>query len=221
MIVIAYYDAKVNIKINILFLIHVKYALFKRGYMAKKTIKIMCEGAELVDINNLLELQGDLKVLEDKEYEKLKKSILDLGFSFPVQAWKDGNKIYILDAHQRTRALKKMRDEEGYQIPLLPVAWIKAKDKREAAKKVLAATSQYGQVTNDGLHSFMNEFDLSLDQIKDFIKLPEIDMKAFENAYFPELNEVAFKAKVGSIEIDEKDFQKFNHQCPKCGFGFN
>lgn len=189
--------------------------------MAKKTIKIMCEGAELVDINNLLELQGDLKVLEDNEYEKLKKSILDLGFSFPVQAWKDGNKIYILDAHQRTRALKKMRDEEGYQIPLLPVAWIKAKDKREAAKKVLAATSQYGQVTNDGLHLFMNEFDLSLDQIKDFIKLPEIDMKAFENAYFPELNEVAFKAKVGSIEIDEKDFQKFNHQCPKCGFGFN
>lgn len=33
--------------------------------------------------------------------------------------------------------------------------------------------------------------------------------------------EVSFEAKTGAKELNESDFQQFDHACPKCGFGFD
>lgn len=184
-------------------------------------VSIACEGAAVVDIDDLTELQGNLKVLPEEQYQKLKKSIIELGFSFPVQSWKSGGKKYILDATQRTRTLKRMRDEDGYEIPPLPVIWVSAKDRKEAVRKLLAAASQYGQVTPDGLHELITHFKLDIEELRMDMSFPEIKMDSFIEAYWPEEKTVSFKAKVGSKEMSEADFQDFDHQCPKCGFSWS
>lgn len=76
----------------------------------EKTIRIECEGATTVDIDELNDLQCDFKDISDKDYKKLKTSILENGFSFPAFLWKDQTgKLWIVDAHRRKRALKRMR----------------------------------------------------------------------------------------------------------------
>ena len=161
-----------------------------------KEIKIACTGADLIELHDLTDFQGKLKVLSDESYEKLKKSILDLGFSFPVAAWKYRNKTFILDAHQRVKTLKKMR-EEGYFVPKLPVVWIEATDRHEAAKKLLAVTSQFGEVTPDGLFGFMEEFGLKSEDLED-LKFPEIDFDIFCESYFKEKTKVEFDAEINT-----------------------
>ncbi len=151
---------------------------------------------------------------------KLRGSILSLGFSFPIHAWKNGSKNYILDATQRTRELRAMRDD-GWKVPRLPVVWVHAKDKKQAVKKLLAAASQYGEVTPEGLHEFINVFKLDFKTVMNEFKFPEINMPKFEAAFFPDTKEVSFTAKAGSTELDEADFNEFKHNCPKCGFGFD
>ena len=185
-----------------------------------KMIRIECTGADLLELDELTEFQGDLKDLSEESYGKLKASILTLGFSFPVAAWKSGQKNFILDAHQRVAVLKRLRDEEGYLVPPLPVVWIKAKNRKEAAKKLLAVTSQYGEVTNEGLKGFLTEFDLSVGDIMEGVQFPEIDLDLFGEANFGS-KEVSFTAKTGAKELDASDFDNFQHECPKCKFGWN
>jgi hypothetical protein len=189
--------------------------------MEHKTIRISCAGAGLIGLDDLINFQGNLKILSEESYQKLRLSIIELGFSFPVFVWKDNDKNYILDAHQRTHTLKRMREEENYIIPPLPVVWIEASSKEEAAKKVLASTSQYGEITPDGLFEFLNNFSLKFEMVQHQFKFPEIDFTQFNQAFYPQTSDVTFKAKIGSKEIEEEQFQNFKHNCPKCGFGFD
>lgn len=185
----------------------------------QKTIRIACEGAATVQLDALTPMQGGLKFLPEESYKKLKDSIVGLGFSFPVQAWKDKKKVYILDAHQRVLTLKRMRDEEDYKIPPLPVSWVSASSKKEAAKKLLAAASQYGEVNYEGLFGFIKEFDIDVTQMSADFKFPEIDMNRFQQTFFPVEKEVSFKVKekVG----DEEETESTVKACPKCGYEFH
>lgn len=173
-----------------------------------KTVRIACEGAAVIDINELTEFQGTLKTLNGDAYNKLRMSIIELGFSFPIHAWKNSGKTFILDAHQRVATLKRMRDEDGYIIPLLPVVWIEAANKKEAAKKLLAATSQYGEVTYSGLDEFIKTFDIDVKKLDMTFQFPEINIPRFENTFYPdsdetEAKEVAFTA---NQKVDKKTF---------------
>lgn len=189
-----------------------------------QSIRIACTGASTIPIDDLTDFQGDLKVLSDESFNRLRMSILDLGFSFPVQAWKNKGKTFILDAHQRVAVLKRMRDQEGFTIPPLPVIWVEASSRQEAAKKLLAATSQYGEVTPQGLFDYLTEFKIELPKIESEFQFPEINMDDFRKAFFttPEEFEVSFKAKKkGAQELDSSDFEQFTYTCPKCNFGFD
>lgn len=146
-------------------------------------IKIKCEGADIIQIDKLTPFQGKLKGLSDEGYQRLKQSILDLGVSFPISAWKHRNKTFILDAHQRVETLKRMR-AEGYTIPEIPVIWVEAENIKEAAKKLLAAASQYGEISTDGLFSFMESFKLDMKDLTSSFKFPEIDFESFDLTYF-------------------------------------
>ena len=147
-----------------------------------KTIKICCTGSELIELDDLKELQGNLKDLSDYNYTRLKESILEYGFSFPVFVWKKGKVNYIMDAHQRVKTLKKLRDEEEFIIPKIPVVFVQAKDKREAKEKLLQLNSNYGKITQEGLSEFFNEpgFELDFEKLKDKIDLPDFDMDLFD-----------------------------------------
>src|SRR4029450_12705491 len=108
-----------------------------------QTVSIRCKAAVNLDLPNLTPLQGDLKELSEPNFNKLKQSILKHGITFPFFVWQSDGENYILDGTQRDRVLKRMTDE-GYGVSPLPCALIQAKDRKEAAEKILLISSQYG-----------------------------------------------------------------------------
>ena len=107
------------------------------GYMSEnKMIEISAQGAGTLPLTAFENFQGDLKRLEREQYEKLRKNILELGFSFPVHVWANDGQNYIIDGHQRLTALKLMLENKGWQVPDLPVVYVNAKDRQEAKRKV-------------------------------------------------------------------------------------
>lgn len=143
------------------------------------SIKIECEGSGLIDIDDIQPLQGNLKSLSKESYIKLRKEILNEGFSAPFFIWK--NKI--LDGHQRHRVLQKMR-AEGIAIPKLPYVKIEAKNEKQAKQKLLAFASQYGEMEAHGLYEFLNEAGIDFDEAKNSYRFPEVDFKKFDEAFY-------------------------------------
>lgn len=153
------------------------------------TIKMAINQDQLVrlPITSLREFQGNLKDLSDENYAKAKKSILDLGFSFAIHAWENDGKYYILDGHQRLRTMLKMV-EEGYAVPPMPTVLVEADNFKQAKKKVLAGTSQYGQITGQGLYEFISESGLDWRDVVRDNRFPEIEPTRFVDEFYGEPN---------------------------------
>ena len=198
----------------------------------KKTIRIECEGSTTADYKSLNHFQGALKSLPEENYQKFKRLILDLGYSFPISVWIDPQKKrQIINGHQTLTTITRLVEQEGYTVGPLPICLVKAKTLKEAKKKVLAAASQMGKVDPDGLHQFLleNEFDLELLQT-DF-EFPEIDPLHFLATYRseaePELTKELDKGSSGAEQpsslhtrqiqffLTEEEFQKFGENIKK------
>ena len=174
-----------------------------------ETVQIRCKAAVNLDLANLTPLQGDLKELSESNFDKLKQSILRHGITFPFFVWQSDGTNYILDGTQRDRVLKRMADD-GYQVPALPCALIEAKDRREAAEKILLISSQYGKMTNNSLEDFLAENDLDLSELQNELELPSIDLEFFRDSDFQPSN-----------ADDQGRLDKKNPvQCPECGHEF-
>lgn len=179
----------------------------------KKTVEIKCKGADALFIDQLEPFQGNLKELSKPNYEKLKKEILELGFSEPVSVWPHNGKFLLLNGHQRVRTLQSMKTE-GFDIPKIPVSFIDAKDVKEAKKKILALTSQYGEITKQGLYEFMNDADLAMPEIEDSFRFPEINFEVFKAEFLEGSIHTGKESEQG--QLDEKKKQT----CPECGHEF-
>ena len=138
-------------------------------------IIVTCTAADRLPIDSILEFQGDLKKLSKENREKLKKSILKNGFTAPIFIWQHGGDNFILDGHQRLATLLHMR-QKGYDIPLLPVAYIEAENEQQAKEKLLVITSQYGEFDLDVLNDWVSGID---DDIADILRFSdsELDFK--------------------------------------------
>ena len=143
----------------------------------RQPIRIACEGADTLSLDRLTPLQRDLKRLSPANAARLRKEILELGFSEPISVWQSNGTTYILNGHQRVTVLKAMQ-AEGYTIPSLPVSRVDATDLEQARRKILALTSQYGEMTPDGLSDFLAETQLTLPEVEASFRFPEIDMSA-------------------------------------------
>lgn len=173
--------------------------------MGRRAIRVECEGAKTIPLQELKELQGELKSLSAENYGKLKKQILDLGFSEPVSVWQNEGVNYLLNGTQRTRTLRTMA-VEGYEIPAIPVSIVSAKSLKEAKKKILSLTSQYGVIEGQGLYEFMDESQLVMEDIEDF-RFAEVDIGKFQAEYFGE----------PEPDPEPEDSAKAEKQCPHCG----
>lgn len=147
-------------------------------------VKIACEGAALLELDELVEFQGDLKTLSKKNYEKLKKEILETGVGFPFRIWRNEGQAFIIGGHQTKRMLLRMRDEEGYQIPRLPVSFVEARDRQEAKRRVLQDIAQYGQIDRQGLYEFIYNSEIDFKMVETNFELPNLDMESFKFEYF-------------------------------------
>lgn len=146
-------------------------------------IRVTCTGAGTAEISDLVPFQGELKSLSEKSYQKLRASILKYGVSFPFFVWKHDDKLHTLDGHQRDRVLRKMRDDEDFVIPPVPVDFIGAADEKEAKEKILILSSQFGKIDNDSLYGFVMENELDFEELKTVIDLPEINLEKFEEGW--------------------------------------
>ena len=121
------------------------------------TIEIKCEAADKLPISDLLDFQGGLKKLSEENRTRLVKSICSEGFMAPVFIWSDNGDKKLIDGHQRIKTLKYMQSK-GWEIPLIPVVYIYAENEKEARRKLLKITSQYGEFDLDELNEWLDDF---------------------------------------------------------------
>jgi len=133
--------------------------------VATKTIRITCTGADTVDFHALKPIQGDLKLRSDADVDQICTSIKRYGFSFPFFVWKSGKTHNVLDGHGRLEALRRLEDQ-GVEIPPLPVSYVKAKNSAEAKQKLLRLNSQYGTISIEGLQEFTADIDVDWSEIQ-------------------------------------------------------
>lgn len=196
----------------------------------KKTIAINCSGAGKLGIDLLTPLQGNLKTLHEENYGKLRNVLIEEGVIEPVSIWEDpkSGKMFILNGHQRIHTLRRMRDEEGFVIPQIPVNMVEARDIKHAKKMVLPMTSQYGTINPEAAFEYLETIEVDADHIKKFLNFADFDMDRFVGEYFPEPKDEEEKVRVSSHdrkknsgEIDKDSVQKFEHKCPRCSFEFD
>jgi len=158
----------------------------------------------LVDIDNLVPLQGDLKKLSDENFNKLRKSLIEKGFQFTVHVWEQGKKTYIIDGHQRVHVMKNLR-KAGWDIPPITCAYVKAETYHDAKELILYAVSQYGKIDKEGFEEFtLNE---------------DFDILNFDLPNFKvEISDINFEP--GTEDDQGKLDEKAKHQCPNCGHEF-
>lgn len=167
-------------------------------------LQIKCKGATTCNVNELLDFQGDLKTLSDENYQKFKSELLELGFSEPISVWiSPDNKKYILNGHQRRRAILNIISE-GIEVPDLPINLVEADNLKQAKRKVLALTSQFGQMTMDGLTDYCEKNDLEfLDMMSDF--------------RFPEIDDIKLDVGKELVDDNQVDIDVSAEKCDQCG----
>lgn len=176
-----------------------------------KRIDVKCTGADTLPIDELVIIQGDFKTLSKLSAEKLKTSILKEGFSDPVRVWVSGGekKQYnVIDGTQRVTVLLQMRDE-GYEIPPLPVDYIEASSRKDAIKKLIALSSQYGDIDIKGFDILLDDAQIVINDIVDFSRLMkggEIEM--IEPTFLPVSEDEQGR-------LDKNDASTII--CPHCG----
>lgn len=174
----------------------------------RKTLRVTCKAHSLANLDALIPFQENLKELDEEGANKLRRSLLKHGISFPFFIWNNNGANYILDGTQRERVLLMMR-KEGWEIPMLPVDFVEAKNKKEAREKILLILSQYGKMNEDSFRDFLEESRLAFDKISAMISLPQINIPIFlSNGEVVPPEE--FKEYTETIETE--------YECPKCGY---
>lgn len=119
------------------------------------------QNIQKIKVSELLPIQGTFKELSKKNFEKLKNSISKNGFIQPFFIWENENKKYILDGHQRQKAIVDL-----YGDIFVSCIVIDAKNLQEAKKLVLFYSSQYGEFSKESFLDFGS--DLQFPDIEDF-----------------------------------------------------
>lgn len=175
-----------------------------------KTIQIACETKDTLKLEDMTVMQGGLKIRDEADYEKIKKSILRYKFSFPFFLYKDKKGTnWLIDGTGRYSTLSQMQ-KEGFIIPDLPVVYVQCKDKKEAKQKLLRLNSQFGRMTRETVLEFASDIDVDFGDIA----LPDttIDFTSGEEEIPPELDETEGKEnpyKVGMTFMCEEDIETF------------
>jgi len=178
---------------------------FHWGYMENQIIRISCDVQTTIsDLNQLHELQGELKSLSEENYAKLKQSILEHGFHTPIAVWDDGDKLWIVDGHQRKRTLLCM-EQEGFHLPNIPVIRIRAFSLQEAAQILLTMVSVYGKVQSQGLYEYQNTYQIDVKVLEQRYDLPNLDMEKYRVEYFddPKRSASTDEDEVPEVKHDE------------------
>jgi hypothetical protein len=138
-----------------------------------EAIRITCRGADSLPLDAITEFQGNLKSRTKKDIEKIIKSILKHGFTFPFFVWEHEGRYRTIDGHGRIIALNELRGR-GCNLPLFPVVYIEASNEAEAKEKLLQQNSHYGKITQEGFIEFTAGMEIEMEELS----LPDITVSA-------------------------------------------
>ena len=105
----------------------------------------------VADVSEFIELQEDFKLEDTEKLKALQMIIIERGFKYAFTAWQDEDgKLYVIDAHQRKKALMGLR-QRGWDIPPIPYQPIQAASKKEAVEEIAAFNSSFATINQDSL----------------------------------------------------------------------
>jgi len=101
-------------------------------------------GLPTMPYTQFLEFQGDLKKpITPEDLEKMRESLKKHGVFVPKFVWFDEHQqANILDGHQTKQALSSL-ETDGWTIPKIPYIVIEAKNRKDAAEKLMQINSRY------------------------------------------------------------------------------
>ena len=148
-------------------------------------------------------IAGQSKKTNKEKSRKIEKTYTQTRIQFFFDVWQNNGINWILDGTQRDKALKSLQ-RDGYEIPLLPVDYIEAKNKQEAREKLLSRSSQFGEWNIIELEEWTNNIDK---EIEEQLRFMEKEIKTQVNIDFDDI-------KYNNEDEDNGEIVN----CPKCGF---
>lgn len=165
-----------------------------------KKIRNRILGLELIDWRNCDWLQhNSLKEIQKPNFEKLKNSLTRHHFIDAFKVWKDSSgKIWILDGRTRKLGMEELKRQGTPIEDKLPAEFINCKSKKEAAELVLIFNSVYSRITQEGIESHVDFYELLFDDFKDTVSIESLDLNRMflgNDKTVEELNEIPEKPK--------------------------
>ncbi|MHA1371334.1 MAG: DNA-methyltransferase [Promethearchaeota archaeon] len=130
------------------------------------------DNLKCISYKRLMDLQDDFKSITSEALKKLKKSITTYGIFVPKFVWINKDIYWTIDGHQTKKALSEL-ENEGYEIPEIPIVEVKASNKKDAIKKLLIINSRYGKINRKT--NIFDLYDLDLGDLITTLEIPEID----------------------------------------------
>ena len=164
-------------------------------------IRIACTSGIKMDINEMSVYPGKLKKHSQLEIERLCDDIVNNGFLFPIGIGKIGDKNYVMDGECRLFALQELA-YRGYEIPEIPVYYVKTKEETIKRNILLAASTNHC-VTETSLKEFNKDNAVDLKQLA-FSSPDLIDFHTVEDlGLYVDTNGGKFTA----VKHNEKDYE--------------
>jgi ParB-like chromosome segregation protein Spo0J len=151
---------------------------------------------EYINTSDLIPYANNAKIHDEIQIEQIKQSIKSYGFNDPVAVWKNNE---IIEGHGRVLAAKDLGIE---QIPIIRLENLSDKQRREYMLV-------HNQLTmNTGFDAELLDAELQ-----------ELDFDEFDYG-FEQLN-TELNNTSQELNIENYNDDKFECECPKCGFKFN
>ena len=153
---------------------------------------------EYMPIEELKPYANNAKVHTAEQIEQIKQSIKEFGFNDPIAIWRNNE---IIEGHGRLIAASEMGLEK------VPVIRLDGLTDQQRKAYILI----HNKLTMDTGFNF----DLLMDELDNLT----IDMAK----YGFDLDEEDPDYDLGNKELDAEEFgdEKFEYECPECGFKFN
>ena len=157
---------------------------------------------EYLPVDSLTPYEKNTRKHSKTDIEGIKKSILDVGFDDPIGIW--GKNNIIVEGHGRAIAAKELHLEK---VPCIRLDHLTDAQRREYAIR-----------HNRSAEMSAWDFELLQEELA-ALDIDGIDMSDLQFSFDVEDTEFENTSK----EYGEEDFSddKFDCECPRCGFRFN
>ena len=164
-------------------------------------IRIKCTTGITMSLDDMNWFPSKLKKHSDLEIQRIRDSIIEDGFLFPIAIGKVGDKNYIIDGECTYNALQQLK-YEGFEIPEIPIYYVRCNE--ETIKKmILIGTSTNHCVTETSLKEFikgtnidLKSFGFSTLDLIDFFQAKDIGLYTLTNG-----------GKFSDKKLDDKQFE--------------